>query len=105
MSRNRKLKVAAFTEVNSHILDLAAESPSEANEWDFFCECGRDDCHEQVMLTVEAFAALRDGKRPILAPGHRLSQRARARMLRDDAAALRAQAEHQVARAQRNLGS
>jgi hypothetical protein len=99
----RRIKVAALTEVNTHILEVASESPSGAPEWEFFCECGRPECHEQVTLTIEAFDALRGEDLPVLAPGHRLSQAARARMLREDAAALLALAQHQVRRAKKNL--
>ena len=101
----RRVKVVAITEVNSHLLEVAAESPSDALDWDFYCECGRPDCHEQVMLTVAAFDWLRGNDLPILAPGHRMSQVTRARMLRSEAAALRAQAQLQAKRARRNLGA
>lgn len=101
---DRGVRVATLTEVNTHILEVASASPSGANEWDFFCECGHPQCDEQVRLTVEAFTALRDGDLPVLADGHTLSQRARSRMLSDDARALRAEAKQQIKRAKKNLG-
>jgi multidrug efflux pump subunit AcrA (membrane-fusion protein) len=60
--------------------------------------------HEHVALTVDAYAALHDSGRAVLAPRHRLSQVERARRLSEEAKALRAQAEHQVKRAKKNLG-
>jgi hypothetical protein len=71
---------------------------SYEQEWEFFCECGRDDCQERLKLTLDAYVALYDSGRAVLAEGHQLSQVERARRLRDDAEALRRQAEHQVRR-------
>jgi hypothetical protein len=82
-------------------------SDTEAETWSFLCECGDDGCQEWVTLPVEGYEALQRADQPILAPGHSLSpsQRSRrqARRLRDDSKALRAQAEHQLKRAKRNL--
>jgi hypothetical protein len=104
VNRDPVLKTFLLTEVNHHIRDLAADADWDAGdpEWEFFCECGRRDCHEQVKLTLDAYVALGDGNRPVLAPGHRLSQVERARRLREETQALLAQAEQQVKRAQRN---
>jgi multidrug efflux pump subunit AcrA (membrane-fusion protein) len=92
-----------LNEVNLHILDAARESPSEALEWEFLCECGRDDCHEQVVLTLDAYGDLHSRGAAVLAPGHRPSQTKRARTLVADAEALRRQAQHQLNRAKKNL--
>jgi hypothetical protein len=98
MSQERAFKTSAMTDVNRHILDAARESISYEQEWEFFCECGRDDCQERLKLTLDAYVALYDSGRAVLAEGHQLSQVERARRLRDDAEALRRQAEHQVRR-------
>ncbi|MBV8480871.1 MAG: hypothetical protein JOY72_11290 [Actinobacteria bacterium] len=100
----RGIKTAALTEVNRHILEVAVESPSGAHEWDFFCECGRADCYEHVNLTVDQYVSIRDTGGDVLATGHRASQTARAERLREEAKALRAQAEHQLRRAKNTRG-
>lgn len=92
-----------LTEVNRTILEAASESPSEEMEWEFFCECGRDDCHEQVTLALDSCLALRAREGAVLARGHRRSEIQRARRLVADAQALRHQAQHQVNRAMKNL--
>jgi len=75
----RAFKTAALTEVNGNILEVARESISHDEEWDFFCECGRADCREHVSLTIAAYTALRDGGGAVLAPSHRLSRAEQAR--------------------------
>jgi hypothetical protein len=102
MTRDRAFKVLALTVVNEHILDAARESIAEEPDWEFFCECGNSGCHEHVMLTLDGYIALHDSGEAVLAAGHRLSQVERARALRSDAKALRAQAEHQVRRAKKS---
>ncbi len=105
MVKRRTIKTAALAEVNQGILAFARDSLSEQaheQEWEFFCECGREDCHAYVSLSLDAYAALHDGGGAVLAPGHRLSQVERARRLLEDAEALRHQAEHQVKRARKN---
>ena len=92
-------RTLVLTEVNTEILEAAREFASEEQEWEFLCECGRQDCHEHVKLTLDAYIALHDGGRSVLAKGHRLSQVDRARRLQADAEALRRQAQHQVQRA------
>jgi hypothetical protein len=101
--RRRAIKTAALVQVNQGILQVARESPSSEREWDFFCECGRKDCHEYVRLVLTAYVALHDSGEPVLADGHRLSAVERARRLRAEAEALQGQAEHQVTRAKKNL--
>ena len=93
----------ALTEANRNILLHVKDADAGDLEWEFFCECGRDECREHVFLTLDALIAIHDGGDAVLADGHRLSQADRARRLRDDAGALRAQAEHQVRRAKKNL--
>lgn len=100
MGTKRGTKVAALTQVNGHILEAAVSSPSGAPDWEFYCECGRAQCESRVTLTLDEFVALRDEERPVLAPGHWLSAVLRAQMLqqaaaelRDEAAALRAEAK------------
>lgn len=104
MNKERRFKTLALTEVNTHILDAARDSITHEQEWEFFCECGQPDCHEHVLLTIDAYGALHDGGGAVLAPGHRLSQVERARRLVRDAEALQAQAKHQVRRAKWNRG-
>jgi hypothetical protein len=93
---------SALTEVNGNILLHVQDADDGDLEWEFFCECGHDRCHEHVFLTLDAYITLRDGGGAALAEGHHLSQVERARRLRDDAKGLRAQAKHQVARAKKN---
>ena len=99
----RAFKTEALTEVNGHILEAARDSISGDQEWEFFCECGRSDCHEHVELTLDAYVALHDSGDAVLADGHRLSQVERARRLSQEAEALLGQAEQQVKRAKKNL--
>lgn len=95
-------KTAMLAQVNAGIFGFAVDSISDASEWEFFCECGRPICHELVMLPLDAYTAIRDGRQSVLAPGHQPSQLERARRLGEEARALRAQAAHQVRRAQKN---
>ena len=81
---------SALTEVNRNILLHVRDVDYGELEWEFFCECGHDLCHEQVFLTLDAFIAIRDRGDAVLAEGHRLSQVDRARRLREDAEGLRA---------------
>jgi hypothetical protein len=104
LSKQRALKTATLAEVNQGILAAARDSIDQDQQWEFFCECGREDCHEHVLLTLDSYVALHDCGGSVLAPGHRLSQVERARRLGQDAEALMRQAAHQVKRAQKNLG-
>ena len=96
-------------EVNSN---LAAERVSRGDlgmlDWDFVCECGDRHCREQVHLTVTGYKELRAAEGFVLAESHAMQRagaaRAWARALREEAAALSAQAAHQQRRARRNLG-
>jgi PAS domain S-box-containing protein len=64
----RVLKGAVLSEVNQGILLFAGDSIDKEQEWEFFCECGREDCHEYVSLTLEAYASLHKGG-AVVAPG------------------------------------
>jgi hypothetical protein len=103
----RDRRTVMLTNVNTNIHGAVRDYVSSDDAWDFFCECGRADCQESVSLTIASYSALRGecGDGAVLAPGHDLSRaeqaQRKARSLRDDAAALRAQAEHQVKRAQK----
>lgn len=99
----KQRNTAALTAVNRTILRYARDSDEPLQEWEFFCECGDENCYEHVVLTLEAYVALRDADRAVLADGHVLSAVERARRLREDAVALRRQAEHQTKRAKKNL--
>ena len=98
-------------EVNSHI-GVEAEGltagGAETTGWEFVCECGDGDCHEQVRLTLAAYEQLRAAEGFVLAETHTVQRaeiaRVWARTLAREAAALRAQATHQQQRALRNLG-
>jgi hypothetical protein len=103
LATGRRFKTATLTEVNRNVFDFARRSPSGQSEWDFFCECGQEDCHEYVFMTLDAYVSLHDGGEPVLADGHHLSQVERARRLRADADALQRQAKHQVGRAKKNV--
>ncbi len=103
MGRKRAFKTAALVEVNRHIGEVAAGLPSQGDDWDFFCECGRADCTEVVRLTLERYSELHDTGQAVLAPGHHLSQVERARRLQADAEGLQRQAQHQLGRAHRNV--
>ena len=91
------------SERTEHLLRHVRHSTQGVQEWEFPCECGKTSCHEFVFLTLDAYTALHDDHRAVLADGHRLSQVARARRLGAEAEALRRQAEHQLARAMRNM--
>src|SRR5689334_21540298 len=105
MNASQASKLLALTEVNQHILEVAVEAHYYGTaEWEFFCECGRPGCHTQVVLTVAEYEELIKAGAAVLADGHRIDERERSRVLREQAQALQAQARHQVRRAQRNLG-
>ena len=103
--RRRTAKTIVLFQVNQGILHVAQDSIDTRQEWEFFCECGREDCDKYVSLTLNAYSSLHDGGGAVLAPGHRRSQIGLARQLREEATALKRQAEHQLRRARRNLAS
>jgi hypothetical protein len=78
------------------------DSSTGEREWEFPCECGDAGCRESVFLTLDAYTALHEHGRAVLAEGHRVSQVAQARRLVEAARALSAQAAHQVRRARKN---
>jgi hypothetical protein len=99
---------AARTDVNRH-LRMAVKRfdvpDSEEEKWDFLCECGSAGCTEWVTLPLGQYEELRRTGVAVLAPGHEPGEGSRRKALQlvDDAKALRAQAEHQLRRAVRNL--
>ena len=96
-------RIAAAALVNEAILRHVQDSQYGELEWEFLCECGEEDCHEHVFLTLDDYIELHDSGEAVLGGGHRLSQIGRARRLHAEAEALRRQALHQVKRAQKNL--
>ena len=102
-TQNDEARTATLAAANLHILRYVHDADGGQKEWEFLCECGRQDCHQRVDLTIDAYLALRDRGEAVLADGHRLSQVERAHRLCDEAEALRRQAAHQVKRATRNL--
>lgn len=72
------LRSSALAEANRNILLYLRDGDDGKLEWEFFCECGRDDCHEHVFLTLDALIAIQDGGGVVLAEGHSLSQADRA---------------------------
>ena len=94
---------ATLAAANAHILRHVRHSDDGTQEWEFLCECGREDCDERVYLTADSFIALHDQGAVVLADGHQVSQVERARGLRADAEALTRQAVHQMKRAMKNL--
>jgi len=75
----RKAKTAALIEVNEEILNVAAKSVSQGEEWEFFCECGGEGCNERVSLTLPKYSDLHDRGGLVLARGHRGTRARRAR--------------------------
>jgi hypothetical protein len=105
----QRAKQDVLLELNARVHDAARrfeETDSEQNLWDFTCECGEPDCRVPVSLTLVQYEALRAAERPILSDGHETQRPAKAREhaeeLLADAAALKAQAELQQKRAERN---
>jgi hypothetical protein len=96
-------RAATLTAANAHIYRHVRDTDDGEQEWEFLCACGRAGCSERVFLTLDDYIALSDSGAVVLAPGHRVSQVGRARGLSEYAKALRAQAEHQVGRARKNL--
>jgi hypothetical protein len=64
---------ARETESNEHALSLVGDEAGVVHEWEFMCECGDENCHESVSLTVAAFVALRDAGEAVVADGHHAS--------------------------------
>ena len=73
----RRDKIEALTAVNAEIRQAARASVSHEEEWEFFCECGRADCATRVRLTIQAYEALHEAGRIVLADGHRRRRRNR----------------------------
>jgi hypothetical protein len=107
LATRQRLLLGVNSNIGADAWDLAAED-REAKGWNFLCECGDADCLEVVHLTLVRYERLRAAGGFVLAETHALQRaeavRAWARELREDAAALRAQAQHQRKRARKNLG-
>jgi len=106
---NQQAKQEVLLELNARVHDAAKrfeDNESEQNLWDFTCECGAPDCRVPVSLKLAEYEALRAAQQPVLADGHETQRTAKAREhaeeLRSDAGALKAQAELQRRRAERN---
>ena len=57
-----------FREVNERIREVV---PSDNGGIDFLCECGREDCVEQIPLTTEEYEHVRaDPVQFFVKPGH-----------------------------------
>jgi hypothetical protein len=57
-----------FREVNERIRDVV---PSENEPVDFLCECGQEDCVEQIKLTMDEYERVRaDPVQFFVKPGH-----------------------------------
>lgn len=93
---------ATLAAANEHILLHVRDSGDGRQEWEFVCECGGEDCHERVYLTTDAYIALHDHGKAVLADRHHVDQVERARRLRANAEAVQRQASHQVNRAIEN---
>lgn len=102
-SRAPRPDTAALAAANAHILRYVRDVDDGDQSWEFLCECGREDCHERVFLTIAEFVALHDAGGTLLAEGHQPSQVVRALRLRAEANALKNQAEHQAKRAKKNM--
>jgi len=60
-----------FREVNERINEVDKGLGGGSSTLIFVCECGRDDCAEQIELTREEYEAVRaDPKRFAVLPGH-----------------------------------
>jgi hypothetical protein len=94
---------ATLAAANAHIFIHVRDADDGEQEWEFLCECGREDCKERVLLTIDAYIALHDEGEAVLAEAHQRRQVGRARALHDDAEALKRQAAHQVKRAKKNV--
>ncbi len=103
MDASQVSKLLALTDANHLIRELASASTEGDRVWRFFCECGRADCQAQVTLTLAQYESMMDDQEAILAIGHLVDQKERARVLREHAQALRAQAQLQMNRAKENL--
>ena len=61
-----------FREVNERIRDVV---PSENGGIDFLCECGREDCVEQIPLTTAEYERVRaDPVQFFVKPGHAIKE-------------------------------
>ena len=92
MKEQRASKQAALAEVNLRIREAVGDSLGEEQEWEFFCECGSDECREHVRLTLDEYSALHDDGCAVVAPSHQLHLREQTKSTREESRALRAEA-------------
>jgi hypothetical protein len=59
-----------LAEVNARIGEVASRSAADSEDWEFVCECGEPGCDERVLLTLAAYAAVRETGAAVLAHGH-----------------------------------
>lgn len=71
MRRTTDAKAALLRTLNRQILVLADRSPHGARaRWEFFCECGRADCHKELPLSANEYTAVIENDGALFAPGH-----------------------------------
>jgi hypothetical protein len=100
------VELTAARQANERMRDLARRvAADERSVWEFVCECGQPFCGERINVTLALYDEARHVRASVLAHGH---VRARARAarhwsseVRDEASAVRSQAEHQIRRAER----
>ena len=98
-NEKQTVKAGVLAEVNSHILEVARESPACSSQWEFFCECGQPDCSKLVTMTVDEYSSLREGGGRVLAPGHGPNREESETSFAEDARELLAQARQRARRA------
>jgi hypothetical protein len=71
LARNEVL----FRDVNERIEKLAAPQGTDADTFEFLCECANLDCSLRLPLTLAAYEAVRaDSALFVVAPGHELPE-------------------------------
>jgi hypothetical protein len=69
------LRRSLFREVNERICGVASAFTVLSDRYDLFCECGRADCVERLVVPAEIYARARDdGRIYLVRPGHEFSQ-------------------------------
>ena len=69
------LRRTLFREVNERICGVASGFAVLSDRYDLFCECGRADCVERLVVPADIYARARnDGRIYLVRPGHEFSQ-------------------------------
>jgi hypothetical protein len=69
------LRRSLFREVNERICGVTSGFTVLSDRYDLFCECGRADCLERLVVPAEIYARARhDGRIYLVRPGHESSQ-------------------------------